>query len=380
MVDDRGGSDADFALANSVSVALMLVSAPLLGAVADQLPRRVPMLAVATLGCCATTALLGSGGLAGSLALFVVANYLFQASLIPYDALLPVVSTEETRGRIGGLGVGIGYVGSLIGIGVGLAVTAAGGDKPVIFRITALLFLLFALPCFFWVRERPRPPAKSRGGLFARAMADVRVTAARLRGYPDLRRFLIGRVFYADAANTLIAFMGIYATREIGFSDTQKDVVLLAGIAAAVVGGLLWGRAVDRVGPKRTLFRVLGLWIGTLALTSAIAFLDLPRGLFWLVAALAGIALGGTWAADRPLMLRLSPPRYLGQFYGLYAMAGRFAAILGPLLWATIVDWLRWGRPTAVASLIVMVAVAAVVLRPLDDAPRSWSAAEQVPV
>jgi UMF1 family MFS transporter len=111
-----------------------------------------------------------------------------------------------------------------------------------------------------------------------------------------------------------------------------------------------------------------------MAATAAIAYLDLGRGFFWAVAPVAGVALGGTWAADRPLMLRLSPPRYLGQFYGLYAMVGRFAAILGPLLWTVIVDGFGWGRPAAVLSLLVMVVISAVILVPVDDAPRQWQA------
>jgi len=380
VVDDEGGRDADFAIANSVAMALMFFSAPLIGALSDQARRRVPLLAGTTLVACALTALLGTGGLATSLVIFVVANYFFQAGLIFYDALLPTVSTEENRGRVGGLGVGIGYVGSLIGLGIGLAVEAAGGGKPLIFMLTALLFALFAIPCFLWVRERPRADAAGLNRAAARrAFADVQETLRRLRGYPDLRRFLIGRVFYADAANTLIAFMGIYATKEIGFSDTRKDILLLVGIVAAVGGGLLWGRVVDRIGPKRTLYRVLVTWAVVLALTSGIAFLDLPQALFWLVAPLMGIALGGTWAADRPFMLRLSPPRHLGQFYGLYAMAGRFAAIIGPLLWALIVNGLDLGRPAAVLSLLVMVAIAAVILRPVADARRAWTAEELVP-
>ena len=135
----------------------------------------------------------------------------------------------------------------------------------------------------------------------------------------------------------------------------------------------------DRIGPRRTLLRLLGLWVVVFAVIPAIAYLDLPRGLFWGVAPLAGFALGGGWAADRPLMLRLAPPRHLGQFYGLYAMSGRFAALLGPLAWAAIVDWLGWGRPAAVVSLLGMVLLAVVVLRPLDDTPRAWPSDDLVP-
>ena len=380
VVRDMGGRDADFSLATAAATALMLLTAPLLGAVSDRLPRRLPLLVAATVTCCALTALLGTGGLMPSLLLFVGANYVFQSGLIFYDALLPAVSTEANRGRISGLGIGIGYVGSLVGLGLGLAVTHFGGDKPLIFRLTALAFALFALPCFLWVREVPRLGAGRLDAAAVRgSFRDLRETAARLRGYPDLTRFLAGRVFYADAANTLIAYMGIYAVLELGFTDTQKDLLLVAGVIAAIAGGLGWGRVVDRIGPKRALGRVLMLWAITLGFTATAGLFDLPRGLFWLIAPLAGLALGCTWTTDRPFLLRLAPPRHLGQFYGLYAIAGRFAAVLGQLVWALVVNVLGWGRPAAILGLLVMVGIAAVVLRPVGDAPRPWGADEELP-
>ena len=374
VVDDMGASDGAYALANAGAMALLLVAAPLLGALSDQAPRRMPFLVAATLVCSAATALLGTGGLVVSLLCFVVATAAQQAAAIFSDALLPSVSTPATRGRVGGLGVAVGYLGAVVGVGVGLAVLAADDSaKPLVFKLTALLVLLFALPCFRWVPEQGRAgPAPAAGVAVRGALAALRQTAARARRHPDLARFLVGRVFYSDAANTLTAFMAIYATEEVGFSDAETQLLLLAGIIAGVAGGLLCGRLVDRIGAKRALDRLLGLWAVVFLASAAIPALGLPRGLFWPVALLAGFSLGGAWAADRPLMLRLSPPRHLGQFYGLYAMAGRFAAVLGPLLWAAIVDGLGWGRPAAVLSLALMTAVAFAILRPVDDASRAW--------
>jgi UMF1 family MFS transporter len=379
VVNDMGGRDGDYGLAASLSMALVFISAPLLGALSDQAPRRMPFLVIMTLVCCAFTALLGLGSLLASLVFFILANYFYQSGLIFYDALLPAVSTDANRGRIGGLGVGLGYVGSFVGVGLGLAVLRADpAAKPLIFRLVAVLFLLFALPCFFWVREQRRAVAPFGLAAARRAVADLRDTARHVRRYPALARFLVGRVFYADAANTLIAFMGIYATNETGLTEDRVQLILLLSIAAAVGGGLLCGILVDRLGPKRTLDAILGLWAVLLGLTAAIAFLRLPGETFFLVGALAGIALGGTWAADRPFMLRLTPPRRLGQFYGLYAMVGRFAAIMGPLLWTAIVDGLGWSRPVAVLSLLLMVVIAFVVLRPVGDEQRAWTEDERV--
>jgi len=381
VVNDMGGRDSDYGLANSVSMGLMLLTAPLLGALSDQARRRVPYLMVSTLVCVSLTAFFGQGGLATTLGLFIVANFAYQAGLIFYDALLPAVSTERNRGKIGGIGVGVGYVGSFVGVGIGLLVLARDpADKPLVFQLTALLFLLFALPCFFFVREPPRAGAKPLGLASLRsALGELAQTTRRVRQYPGLGRFLVGRVFYADAANTMIAFMGIYVTNEVGFGEQQTQLLLLSGIAAGVVGGLLWGVVVDRVGAKRTLFAVLTLWIGVFALAAAIGGLGLPAGLFWIAAPLSGLALGGTWAADRPLMLQLAPPRYLGQFYGLYAMVGRFGSIAGPLMWSWIVDGLGLGRPVAVLWLAVMVIISMAILAPISNRHAAWKPEDLVP-
>src|SRR5688500_9000148 len=128
---------------------------------------------------------------------------------------------------------------------------------------------------------------------------------------------------------------------------------MIVSIIASVIGGFSWGQVMHRNGPKRTHDRVPYLWVATLFLTMAIPMFGLPKELFWLVGAMFGVALGGTWASDRPYMLLLSPPAKVGEFYGIYSMIGRFAAVIGPLVWAFIAETLGLGRPAAVAGLLV---------------------------
>jgi len=159
---------------------------------------------------------------------------------------------------------------------------------------------------------------------------------------------------------------------ELGLTERQAQLLLLEAIVAAVLGGFVLGVVVDRIGPKRTLNIVLGLWAVALAAAVAVAVLHLPSGLFWGVAPLIGIALGGTWTADRPYLLILAPPKRLGEFYGLYSLVGRFAAVIGPALWAFVAVTLGLGRPAALMSLLVMIVIAYFILRGVDDTPREW--------
>ncbi len=374
VVNVMGGNDQMYGNANALSMALMFLTAPLIGAISDQASRRKPFLVASTLLCVFFTALLGTGGLWWSLAFFVVANYMFQAGLIFYDSLLPEVSTPENRGRVGGLGIGLGYMGSFIIVGLGLMIVKGNDHRAFVtmFRLTALLFLLFALPCFLFVHERARQTAGLSLEVVKGAFGQVRHTVQHAREFPGLVRFLIGRVFYTDPVNTVIVFMGVYVTNEVGFTTTEAQILLLVAIAAAVAGGFAWGVVVDRIGPKRSLNLVLLMWMVVFLAAIAIAVFGLPKALFWAVGALAGVALGGTWAADRPWMLILSPPKYVGEFYGLYSMVGRFAAIIGPFMWGFIVDGLGLGRPAAILTLLVFVIVAFLILRGVDDKPRAW--------
>jgi UMF1 family MFS transporter len=221
-----------------------------------------------------------------------------------------------------------------------------------------------------------RVKARIDGAALARAARQVFQTVRQVGHYRGLGRFLIGRAFYTDAANTLIVFMGIYVTNEIGFTEAQTNILIMTSIAAAVAGGFAWGPVVDRIGPKRALNRVLGCWATTLLLAALIPVTPLPPWLFFGVAALAGVSLGGTWASDRPYMLVLSPPAKVGEFYGLYSMIGRFAAVVGPLLWAFVAEDLGLGRPASVAVLLLMIVIAWLILRGVDDAPRAWTPEE----
>jgi MFS transporter, UMF1 family len=366
VVAVMGGADGHISLVNTITMVLMLGVGPWIGAVSDHLPRRVPLLIITVTGCCLLTFFVG-GSLWTSLALFLGANLFFQAGVVIYDALLPVVSTPANRGRVGGIASGLSNVGALLGLGLGFLVLRAGGDYETIFKLTAITFLLLAIPCFLWVKEPPRAVERLTPLSAARsALRDLMTTAHRARSYPDLIRFLVGRAFYAEAANTIGLFLGIYLVVTLGFSSEQKDLLLLTGLIAAVVGGIFWGFVVDRIGARDSLMRVLIIWSAALALVAATGFSLLPEVALWLIAPIAGFALGGIWASDRPLMVGIAPPQYLGQFYGLYALAGRFAALVGPLIWALIVDVLGLGRPVALLVLLGLVLVAIVILRPLS--------------
>lgn len=368
IVNDLGGSDSDYSFANVIAMSLVIITAPILGSLSDATGKRIPFLCFTTIACVIFTCLLGIGGIRISLLFFVLANYMFQSGLIFYDALLPSLTTRSNQGKIGSYGVGIGYIGSLIGAGIGILWFDELG-RIGMFRITGVLFLIFAIPCFILIKEKNIPESQIKIQVITKYYSQLKSTYKKARSIKGVTRFLIGRMFYADAMNTLILFTGIYVTNELGLSDTTLQLVLTCSIIMAILGAPIWGMLVDSIGPKKTLNIVLYIWIIVLLGVAAIPILSLPSNLIWLFAPLSGIAMGGVWCADRPYLIRLVPENAIGEFFGLYSLVGRFASIVGPLLWVFVSEGLGLGRPIAILSLLGMIVIAYLILRGVNDDP-----------
>jgi UMF1 family MFS transporter len=366
VVEDLGGRDLDVSLAYSGSMFLTALASPVLGAVSDLSGRRLPYLGTATAASVTATALMGfAPSPLVLLLLFAAANFFFQTALVFYDALLANVSDASTRGYASGLGIGLGYAGSILSLYT-VAPIAERWGKAAAFPATAALFLVFALPCLLVVPERGRGPLWRRG-VAGRVLAQVRRTVARLPEHPGLARFLGAHFLYTDAVNTVIVFMAVYATVVGGFTSAEVTRLLALSTLFAIVGSLAQGRLVDEIGAKRAVYVALAFWVAALGL----ALVAHGKPALWLVGPLTGVGLGALWSADRVLMFRLSPPESLGEFYGLYGMVGRFSAITGPLIWGAVVYALADHGPVAyraaIASLLAMLLAGAYVLRLVPD-------------
>ncbi len=309
----------------------MIFLAPWAGARSDALGTRVPTLRITTLIAVGATLGMAAGPVTMTLILLGIGLVGFNVGSVVYDALLVDVSTTENRGRISGLGVGIGYIGSFIGLGIGVVtLTVLGWSFAATFKALALAFLIFALPAFFFIKEREgveATPAPRLRDIVSRLVSSWN----RARHYDGMVRFLVSRFLYTDAINTLIGgFLTIFVIQELGLDDSFVTQLLAVAVTAAVIGALVAGRFVESHGPLRVLRAALLMWMVAIASGIAAAVSGLT-GLAWVIGPLGGVALGSTWTADRVLMTRISPPRHLGEFYGLYATVGRFATILGPL-------------------------------------------------
>ncbi len=349
---DRGREDLWYSLFFSASMALVALTLPYLGLRSDRTGRRLGFLAVFTGASVGATALLGfltrASGLAGllaALAVFAISNYAFQGALVFYNALLPTVSTPETRGRVSGLGVALGYVGSFVGMILvtpfvtgtvpilNLAVPGVhAGGRTAAFLPTAIFFALFSLPVFLRVREPRRAPAAPLPS-FPEALTQILATLADARRYPGVFRFLIANLLLVDAIQTVIIFMAVYAQKVMGLPDSAKVTFFMLATVPAIGGSFLAGWLADRLGARRVLTATAWLWVASLVAVAATP----SRAVFYVIGGVVGALLGAVWTTSRPLLLALTPPGEEGRLFGLYAFSNKAAAIVGPLLWGATV-------------------------------------------
>jgi UMF1 family MFS transporter len=358
-----------FTFAVSASVLINAAVSPVLGAMSDRTGRRKPFLGVFTALAIAPTLFIGFVDIGIGLLFFAIANFAYQAALIYYDALLPDVARPETRGRLSGVGVALGYLGTIVsGLLFKLTTDLDGDSTAASFLLVGSLFAVFAAPIFLRVRERSPRGDRFRMIDALRSWSQLQATIGHAQHSPGLLRFIVGRFFYSDPVNTAIVVMSAFATQAIGFTSGEALNILLLLTVVAVVASFGWGRLVDRIGPKRTLLWVLVSWTGGLLLLGLV----LDKIPFLVAGAVLGSGLGGVAVTDRLLLMRLARPDQVGEMLGLYGLAGKFSAVIGPIAYGSIVGLLlepmgKVAYQIAILSLLVLMVIGFLIVRKVPD-------------
>jgi UMF1 family MFS transporter len=334
----------------AVSYALIVLTAPVLGAYADAYAAKKRLLVFSTVGCVAFTALLSSVS-AGELWLAVVflvcSNFFFACGENLIAAFLPELAQGKALGKVSGWGWSLGYLGGLVSLGCSLAyVTWAqdGGQTaeqfvPVTMLITAGLFAVSSIPTFLYLKERAVPQAHSRRRSVVRgAFARLGHTVHHVRSYRDLMRFLACLVFYQAGIQAVITLAAIYAQQAMGFSTRDTMFLILVVNLTASAGAFAFGNLQDRIGHVPTIALTLVGWIIMILL----AWMAESRAMFWVSANIAGLCLGASQSAARALVGYFSPDTRRAEFFGLWGLAVKLSSILGPLTYG-VVSWVSQG-------------------------------------
>ena len=352
--------------AGSISVFLVAISAPFLGAIADRGGVRKRFMLFFTgmcvLGVSGFTLLEPGMALAGLL-IYVVANFGFESALVFYNAYLPDIAPREKRGWVSGLGFGVGYLGSILGLLMALVFVPDRMD--LVWLSTAGFFVVFSIPTFLTL------PADRRTGVTvgqaARwGLANFRHIVGEVLAEKELRRFLISFFFYIDGILTVIVMAGPFAEAEFGFGATESIQLFLVVQFSALAGAFALARPTDVLGPKKVLTGTIGLWI---AIALGVYFVQSVQ-VFVALAVLAGFGLGSTQAASRALMSSLVPDGKEAEMFGFYAFCGKSSSIVGPAIFGYIAVSTGGNQRLSAASLGALMLVGLVLLQRVRDPVR----------
>ena len=333
----------------ALSYALIMLMAPLVGAYADLHAAKKKLLLISTIGCViftAALALVGTGQLWLAIPLIALSNFFYGSGENLIAAFLPELARGRALGKVSGWGWSLGYLGGLVSLGACLAYVdwaEAHGRQavdfvPVTMLITAALFALASLPTFLFLKERAIPQTHARHHLIREAYTRLGQTLHHAARYRDLRRFLICTVFYQAGIQAVISLAAIYAQQAMHFST--RDTILLVFVVniTAAAGAFLFGHLQDRIGHIQTIALTLVLWIVMVLL----AWGAQGAEMFWVAANLAGIAMGASQSAGRAMVGLLSPAKRRAEFFGLWGLAVKLSAILGPITYG-LASWLSSG-------------------------------------
>jgi len=349
--------------ADSLAAFLVAVSVPLLGAIADRGGARKRFMLFYTFVCITGVVLmttLEAGMIVQGLVVFVIAQVGFESAVVFYNAYLPDLAPPEKQGWVSGLGFGVGYLGSAVGLII--AIPLAEGDIRLQWLAVAAFFLVFSIPAFLYLPP-DRRAAMSVGAAMRWGLGNFRAIVAEVWAIREMRRFLIAFFFYIDAILTIIVFAGVVATETFGFDRQGTIVLFLIVQISALVGAFALARPTDRIGPKKVLTGVLALWIVTCV---SVYFVENPR-LFYAMAVVGGLGLGSAQAASRAFMASLIPPGRESEMFGFYALCGKSSSIIGPLVFGTTVSLAGGNQRPAFLSLAVLFIVGFALLQRVRD-------------
>lgn len=340
---DPNITNARLGYGNAAASLLVAALAPFLGAMADGGGSRKRFLALfTTVGVAATATLfwLPQGQWAGAILIYGLGLIGFSGAIIFYDALLPLVARREDLDRVSALGYAAGYLGGgllfLVNVIMtqkphwfGLADDAAAVQWS--FLTVAVWWGLFSLATFGWVSEPAVPPLTGAGHTWRQAWRQLLTTLRHVRDRKPVFLFLLAYWFYIDGVDTIIRMAVAYGL-SLGFAAADLITALLLVQFVGFPAALLFGRLGQRWGVKRSLFLALGVYMAITMWGTVMR----ARWEFFGIALAVAMVQGGIQALSRSYYARLIPEGHSAEFFGLYNMMGKFAAIIGPALMGTV--------------------------------------------
>lgn len=366
---------ARFAWTTTISVAVVAVLGPILGAIADYRASKKRMLAISVaVGVIATAlmVLIDRGNWRLAAALFLISNVAISASYVFYDSLLPHIASHDEMDRVSTSGYAVGYLGGglLLALNLAWILTPATFGLPGVVSAIKLSFFSVAVWWAFFtiplLRHVPEPQAvleadEHAGDSTVRvALTRVGETFHELRGYRNALLTLVAFLLYNDGIQTIIKMAAIYGA-EIGIDRNAQITAFVVVQFVGIPFSLLFGLFAQRVGAKVAIYVSLAVYV----VISGLGYVMTSAWQFFALAFLVGAVQGGCQALSRSLFARMIPPHKSSEYFGFFSIFEKFAGIFGPAVFAAAVTLTGSSRP-AVLSIIVFFIAGGLVLTRVD--------------
>lgn len=350
----------------TIAGVLMAIIAPFLGGFMDRGGAKKPVILALMLVLATASMALGfvRPGLSYAIPLaaflMITASCCYSISELFHNALLPAAGPRQHIPLISGLGLSLGSGASVV---VLLALIYLLGHPPFglteqdVARLSGVVcgiwILIFMTPFFLGMPDHFKHGATWRhAGFFPQTWTPIKTMRALFDDHPNMMRFLFARMIFMDGLSALFTIGAVYVAGVLGWSPAETATMGIVATLSAVLGGGLGGLLDKTFGPRKAilieLFSITLIFCFQIGLTSdAILFglikLDVPgntTGLFsgptdiiYLASIIPLSAfIIGAYSSCRSMLMELSPPDKIGQFFGIYAMTSTITVWLGPAL------------------------------------------------
>lgn len=339
-----------FTFSVALSMAISAVLSPFLGAVADTSASKKRFLMVFCYLAIFFTGLLyfvHEGNYWRGALFFITANIGFAGGNVYYNAFLPEISNDQNIGRISGLGWALGYIGGggLLAINLIMLKYPNWFGFPVgyftvqdCFLSVALWWLIFSLPTFLFLKERGQRIFLTSGkNYFIEGYQRLQHTFHRIKTFRELTKFLVAYLIYNDGIETVIVMASIFGAEVLKMETGELILFFLMIQGIAFFGSLIFGFLADGIGIKKAIMISLGIWSFIVIWAFRLGIIWDPKTEYWILGVLAGMVMGGSQAASRSLQGVFTPDVNSAEFFGFFAVSGKFASVFGPLIYGILI-------------------------------------------
>lgn len=384
---DGAVAESRYAWATTIAILIVALSAPLLGAIADYAAVKKRLLAVFMsigVAACAAMFWIERGDWQLALLLLIVGNVGVAGSVVFYESLLPHLVDAKDLDKVSSAGYALGYFGG----GVLLAINLALITNPAIFGLepgtlpvrisfvsVAIWWLVFSIPLFRGVPEPLRllkPDELPDASVLRASVRRLFETFRELRTYRQAFVLLLAFLVYNDGIQTIIRMATMYGAG-IGIDRTAMIAALLLTQFIGVPFAFLFGAFAGRIGAKRAVFIGLSVY----AVITVLGYYMQTATHFYALAVMVGMVQGGTQALSRSLFASMIPRHKSSEFFAFFGVFERYAGILGPAIFAYVVQQTGTSR-NAILSVVAFFIVGAFILTfvDVDEGRRVARAAE----